>query len=98
MEVNIAAMQKRLPNSEALRRYDEIARALTGSGTAKAGDSVEWVKELCGTFRIPSLASYRMSVEDFPELIESADRASSTKGNPVQLTKDEILMILSRAL
>jgi alcohol dehydrogenase class IV len=98
MEVNIAAMQKRLPNSEALRRYDEIARTLTGSGTAKAGDGVEWVKELCGTFRIPSLASYRMSVEDFPELIESADRASSTKGNPVQLTKDEMLRILSRAL
>lgn len=98
MEVNIAAMQKRLPNSEALRRYDEIARTLTGSGTAKAGDGVEWVKELCGTFRIPSLASYRMSVEDFPELIESAERASSTKGNPVQLTKDEMLKILSRAL
>ena len=98
MEVNIAAMQKRLPNSEALRRYDEIARTLTGSGTAKAGDGMEWVKELCGTFRIPSLASYGMSVEDFPELIESAERASSTKGNPVQLTKDEMLKILSRAL
>ena len=98
MEVNIAAMQKRLPNSEALRRYDEIARTLTGSGTAKAGDGVEWVKELCETFRIPSLASYGMSVEDFPELIESVDRASSTKGNPVQLTKDEMLRILTRAL
>jgi alcohol dehydrogenase class IV len=98
MEVNIAAMQKRLPNSEALRRYDEIARTLTGSETAKAGDGVEWVKELCGTFRIPSLASYGLSVEDFPELIDSADRASSTKANLVQLTRDEMLKILSRAL
>jgi alcohol dehydrogenase class IV len=98
MEVNIAAMQKRLPKSEALRRYDEIARTLTGNGTAKAGNGVEWIRELCGTFRIPSLASYGMSVEDFPELIESAYRASSTKGNPVQLTKDEMLRILTRAL
>jgi alcohol dehydrogenase class IV len=98
MEVNIEAMQKRLPRSEALRRYDEIARTLTGSETAKAGNGVEWVRELCETFRIPSLASYGMSVEDFPELIESACRASSTKGNPVQLTEDEMLRILTRAL
>jgi alcohol dehydrogenase class IV len=98
MGVNIAAMRKRLPNSEALRRYDEIARTLTGNGTAEASDGAEWIKELCETFRIPSLASYGMSVEDFPELIESTCRASSTKGNPVQLTRDEMLEILSRAL
>jgi len=98
MEVNIAAMRKRLPNSEALRRYDEIARTLTGNGAAEAIDGAEWIKELCETFRIPSLASYGMSVGDFPELIESACRASSTKGNPVQLTRDEMLEILSRAL
>ena len=98
MEVNIAALQKRLPESEALRRYDDIARNLTGSETAKASDGVEWVEKLCSYLRIPRLASQGMSPEDFPEVIEAADRASSTKANPVQLTKDEMLQILARAL
>jgi alcohol dehydrogenase class IV len=98
MEVNVAAIRERLPASEALRRYDEIAQTLTGSETAKASDGVEWVKELCRTLRIPSLAAYGVRSSDFPELIERADRASSTKGNPIRLTKDEMLQMLSRAL
>jgi alcohol dehydrogenase class IV len=98
MEANVAAIKQRLPSSEALRRYDEIAQALTGSGIAKASDGVEWVKESCRTLRIPSLASYGVQSGDFPELIERADGASSTKGNPIRLTKDEMLRILSRAL
>ena len=98
MEANIIALQNRLPESEALRRYDEIARNLTGSAMAKASDGAEWVKELSGSLGIRSLRSYGMSQDDFPELIERADRASSTKGNPVQLTRDEMLQVLARAL
>jgi len=98
MEVNIAAILERLRVSEALRRYEEIAQTLTGSETAKASDGVEWVKELCKTLRIPSLAAYGVRSSDFPELIERADGASSTKGNPIRLTKNEMLQILSRAL
>ena len=98
MEVNVVALEKRLRRSEALRRYDDIARNLTGDKTAKASDGVAWVKDLCGSLRVPPLASYGMSLEDFPELIERADRASSTKGNPIRLTRDEMLQILARAL
>jgi alcohol dehydrogenase class IV len=98
MEANITALQKRLPKSDALRRYDEIARNLTGRGNAKASDGVEWVKALSESLGIESLASYGISQEDFPELIERADRASSTKGNPIQLTRDEMLQVLARAL
>jgi alcohol dehydrogenase class IV len=98
MEVNVAAIRERLPASEALRRYEEIAQTLTGSETAKASDGVEWVKELCRTLRIPSLSAYGVRSSDFPELIERADRASSMKGNPIRLTKDEMLQMLSRAL
>lgn len=98
MEINITALHKRLPRSEALTRYDEIARNLTGSENSNASDGVTRVKELCELLRIPSLASYGVSPEDLPELIERAAVASSTKGNPIQLTKDEIQQILARAL
>jgi alcohol dehydrogenase class IV len=97
-EVNIAAIRQRLPGSETLRRYDEIAQILTGSGTAEASDVVEWLKELLRTLRIPSLTSYGVRSGDFPELVEGAGHASSTRGNPIPLTKGEMLQILSRAL
>lgn len=98
MEVNINALEKQLPKGEALRRYGEIAQALTGSDESKIDDGVTWVKDLCEYFRIPSLGSYGVSSKDFPELVEDAVRASSTKGNPVQLTRDEVEQILARAL
>jgi len=83
---------------EALRRYDEIARKLTGSEHSKARDGIALVKEICESLRIPSLRSCGISSEDFPELIESAARVSSTKGNPIELTRDEMGQILARAL
>jgi len=98
MEVNVTALEKRLPKSEALRRYDEIARKLTGSEDSKARDGIARVKEMCESLRIPSLTSHGISSEDFPELTESAARASSTKGNPIELTRDEMEQILARAL
>jgi len=98
MEVNVTSLEKRLPKSEALRRYDEIARKLTGSEHSKARDGIARVKEICESLRIPSLRSYGISSEDFPELIESAARASSTKRNPIELTRDEMEQILARAL
>jgi alcohol dehydrogenase class IV len=58
MAVNVQALRERLPMSESLHRYDEIARILTGSDKATAGDGVAWVQELCQALRVPSLASY----------------------------------------
>ena len=98
MVVNITGLEKRLPKSEALWRYHEIARNLTGSENSKADDGVAWVKELCESLRVPSLASYGISSKDFPELTESAAKASSTRGNPIQLTRDEMEQILAQAL
>lgn len=98
MAVNVRALQERSPESEALRRYDEIARFLTGNERATADDGVAWVGELCQALQIPSLASYGVTEEDFPALIEKASVSSSMKGNPIKLTPDEMSEILVRAL
>ncbi|MBC8446129.1 MAG: iron-containing alcohol dehydrogenase, partial [Chloroflexi bacterium] len=94
MAVNVRALQERSPESEALRRYDEIARFLTGNERATADDGVAWVGELCQALQIPSLASYGVTEEDFPALIEKASVSSSMKGNPIKLTPDEMSEIL----
>jgi alcohol dehydrogenase class IV len=98
MAVNVRALQERSPEGESLRRYEEIARILTGSARATAEDGVAWVQELSQALQVPSLASYGMTPEDFPALIEKASAASSMQGNPIKLTADEMREILARAL
>jgi alcohol dehydrogenase class IV len=98
MAINVRALQERTPESQALHRYDEIARLLTGNKKATADDGVAWVGELCRALRIPSLAAYGMTEDDFPLLIEKTSVSSSMKGNPVQLTPNEMREILHRAL
>ena len=98
MAVNVRALRERFPESEALLRYDEIARILTGDEEATADDGVAWVGNLCQALRIPTLASYGVTEEDFPVLIEKTAVSSSMKGNPIMLTPDEMREILTRAL
>jgi alcohol dehydrogenase class IV len=98
MAVNVRALQQRAPEGQALRRYDEIARIVTGNEKATADDGVAWVGELCQALRVPSLAAYGVKEEDFPLLIEKAAVSSSMKGNPIVLTPDEMSEILVRAM
>ncbi len=98
MAVNVAALQKRAPESDVLHRYDEIARILSGSHKATAVDGVAWVQDLCAALHVPSLSTYGLTREDFPTLIEKSARASSMQGNPIQLTAEEMAEILERAL
>ncbi|MBC7264969.1 MAG: iron-containing alcohol dehydrogenase [Chloroflexi bacterium] len=98
MAVNVRALRERLPEGEALRRYDEVARILTGNAKATASDGVAWVQELCGALKVPPLSSYGVTSADLPDLIEKGRVASSMRGNPIQLTTEEMREILERAL
>jgi alcohol dehydrogenase class IV len=70
MATNVAALKKRSPSSEVLRRYSDIARILT----------------------------YGFGDADVPALIEKATAASSMKGNPIELSPDELTAILEQSL
>jgi alcohol dehydrogenase class IV len=98
MAVNVRALKERAPESDALRRYDEIAQILTGDDSATADDGVTWVQALCDKLQVLGLASYGVTSEDFPALVEKATVAGSMKGNPIELTGDEMHEILTRAL
>ena len=98
MAANLRALRARLPGHDALRRYDEIARVLTGGAHATADDGVRWVARLVADLRIPSLAAHGVSRADFPALAEAAARASSMKANPLPLTPEELVEILGSAL
>jgi alcohol dehydrogenase class IV len=98
MAINIRAARARAPEGETLRRYETVACLLTGKPDAAAEEGVEWVRELCGELQIPPLSSYGIQEQDVPTLVEKASRASSTKGNPITLTLDELREVLTRAL
>jgi alcohol dehydrogenase class IV len=98
MTVNVHALQERMPDSQALRRYDEIAQILTGDPQARASDGVAWVRELCQALHVPSLAAYGVTPDDIPSLVEKAAAASSMKPNPIQLTTAELTEIATAAL
>lgn len=98
MEINVRALTKRMPDSMALARYDEIAFILTGNNKAVAKDGIEFIKSLCNNLRIPKLSSIGISKSDFPEIINKAGNASSMKGNPIQLTSGEMEEILNMSL
>jgi alcohol dehydrogenase class IV len=97
MAVNVAALRAREPDNPALARYTEIARIVTGDPGASAAEGIAWIKELSADLRIPSLATYGGSRADIPLLVKKAAAASSMKGNPVQLTLDELEEIVTLA-
>jgi alcohol dehydrogenase class IV len=95
---NLAALRARARASDALRRYDEVARLLTGRPAATADDAVPWLHELVGALKIPPLSAYGIGSADFPAIVAAAGNASSMKANPIALTPGELTAILERAL
>lgn len=98
IRVNIRALQTRLAGSEALRRYQTVARVLTRKPQAGVEEGELWVSELCRTLGIPPLRTYGVTEKDIPDLVEKASRASSTRGNPIVLLPDEMTEIITLAI
>jgi alcohol dehydrogenase class IV len=97
-QANVRALHDRAADSPTLARFDEVGRILTGKNTARAADAVTWIEELCATLRLPGLRRYGLSEADFPTAAARARNASSMKGNPIELTDEELINILRQAI
>ena len=97
MAANIAALQARTPLHPSLERYANIARLLTGRKQATAEDGIEWVRALCAEFNVPELHTWGIKQADLPAVVEKAARASSMQTNPLPLTGEELMAVLSAA-
>jgi alcohol dehydrogenase class IV len=98
IEASVAALRDRAPSSPAIGRYDEVARLLTGRSDAVADDGAAWLREECAALEVAPLGAYGIGWDHLAAIAEGAERASSTKGNPVVLTRGELLGVLERAL
>ncbi len=63
-----------------------------------AEEGAAWAGEISRALGIPPLATYGAGEADVAMLVEKAAQASSMKGNPMALTRDELRGILRRAL
>ncbi|HTY64991.1 MAG TPA: iron-containing alcohol dehydrogenase [Acidobacteriota bacterium] len=98
MDANLKALGQRSGDSDALARYEEIARIVTQSPDAKAKAGVDWIHMLRTKLSIPHLSTFGITEKDLTAIAAQADRSSSIKGNPVKLTQEELTSILRSAL
>ena len=97
VEVNVRAL-KRHNSQQYLLRYDQVAQVLTGKSNAKAEEGIDRIHDLCDALDIPGLSDFGITEDHFPDLIASSKKASSMKGNPVNLTDEELTEILQKAV
>lgn len=97
VEANIRALRGRASDHPALSRYEAIAQTLTGCDDARPEDAVEWLQKLAQDLGIPSLRTYGVSDADLAAIVEAAQRTSSMKGNPIELTREELFRVLEGA-
>ena len=98
MEVNLRVLRERAPEHPALLRMAEVALLLTGQPDATPEDGILWLQELTAALSIPGLASYRLSEDEIPAVVTAAQKASSMRGNPIELTDAEVTEIATRSL
>lgn len=93
---NVAALTR--CGADVARRFDEVARLVTGQVNARAQDGVAWLRETCGALGIPGLRAYGIAMDHAPAIVRKARAASSMKGNPVELGDEELHDILARSI
>jgi len=94
--VNLRAIGAREPRNPAVARYAVVAALLTGS--ADHDELPRWLGTLCDDLAIPGLGTYGVRRADVPALAAAASRASSTRGNPIVLTEDELRTVIERGM
>ena len=97
MKANVEAITQKANMDALLDRYQEIASILTGDPQVSIEDGVEWVSELAANLNIPGLHEMGIKKEDFPQIIEKSQAASSMKKNPVMLDEATLESILEEA-
>jgi alcohol dehydrogenase class IV len=98
VDVNLRALRERAPQHPALPRLTELATLLTGESDGSPEDAIAWLDQLTAALSIPGLASYGLDQDEIDAVVMAAQRASSMRGNPIELSDDEVREIVTRSL
>ncbi len=82
---------------ERLQRYTQVAAMVTGNPSASALDGADWIEQLVRELKVPTLTvlcKETITNGHITEIVSGTAVASSTKGNPVTLSNDELKAII----
>ncbi len=97
MRANLRAMRERGTKESRMAKFREVGPLLAGRGDAGADEAVAAVEELCRNLGVKGLAALGVDFGRRDEIIAKAQAASSMKGNPIDLTEEELGAILDAA-
>jgi alcohol dehydrogenase class IV len=97
-EANARAAAEGRGPADLPERLTNVAQLLTDRDDASAADGAAWLRKLCADLDIPGLSKWGVTANDTPALVDAARKASSMKGNPVELSDGELTGILRDAL
>lgn len=89
---NVSAATRNERN-DLLDRFAEAAHILAGSD-ASPQQGGDWLEELIADLSVPRLSAGGVTRGQFPSICEKAQRASSMKANPIDLSGEELAQIL----
>jgi len=90
VKTNFQTLENREDNSPILGKFRELEQFL-------GQDGFQALEKLRAELNIPGLAELGVKKDDFPCITEKAKKASSMKGNPVQLSDEQLLSILEKS-
>ncbi|MBT0771499.1 iron-containing alcohol dehydrogenase [Kineosporia sp. J2-2] len=89
LEADLVAL-RRAPDPVARARFDALGPLVTGDPEAGAEQAVAALGDLVRALGVPRLDDLGLVDDEVGELVEGALSASSTKANPLPLTRDEM--------
>ncbi|MGK0238249.1 MAG: alcohol dehydrogenase class IV [Candidatus Pelagisphaera sp.] len=95
---NFDTATRRDPDGVVVRKFDEIALLLTDNPAAKGTYAIAWLDALIKDLPLKSLSQLEFTSDLTAEAADKASRASSMKGNPVELSQADLREILQDAL
>ena len=98
IEVNVRALRARDAAHPALGRYREAAILLTRRNDASIEDGIDWLRQTIAVLGIPGLAALGVRPVTADDIVAKTRLASSTRGNPITLTDDELQEALHRSM
>jgi len=88
-----------------LERFQQAAQLMTGNPSASIAEGITWLHALSRDINIPGLtvlcpgiAEDCRDADKLATIIQSTKNASSSKGNPVELSVEQLANILTKAL
>jgi alcohol dehydrogenase class IV len=94
MRANLEALRARAPESPALGRYDDVARALGAAGFDRALDELSALRSGLG---VRPLGAYGVTEADVAPIV-AASRGGSMRFNPVVLADGELEAVVRQAI